>query len=348
MKLTVNANDSLHFGRGKSTSAGEASFGFGMFPPYPTVLHGALRGAFLSQNPRYIEHANEPGYDPTLEYKMTFYSMLLDGNLHFPAPMDLFAVENETELIQCGLKENDGMSSLKRELYYLWVDQKERKISNPEGRYISACSLGNYLCGKCINVHSVKLSDYFQHEERIGLARDSRSRTSADHMLYNAIMIRLKDAAFAAKLEGPADRLPDAAGVIRLGKHGKTAKYAAADFNDAMPHGNIKNGLFKLYFATPAVFNDNFAPELPGSKLIALAINGYENVGGYDIKANRPKTTLRAVSAGSVFYYRLADCSDENCSRIIETLHGKCISQEYGDAGLGLCYVGTVKLPKED
>jgi CRISPR-associated protein Cmr3 len=347
MKIKITANDTLHFGSGKSTNAGESSFGAAMFPPYPTVFLGALRSAYLSQNPEYITTANQPG-DPTLEYKLTFFAMLIDGVPHFPAPADTYVVGDSPKLSLLSLKENDGLSSHKLP-YYLWTDH-DGKVLTPEGRYVCADVLGEYLTGEGGARPSVKLSDYTEREIRVGIARDNYSRAAADSMLYNSAMTRPWGCEFAVELDG--GKLPTSSGLIRLGKHGKTAAYWTCDFGTTLPWSIGENGVFKLCFATPAIFDCGSIPTLPDGlpevELIASAVSGYENVGGYDMRENRPKPMERAVKAGSVFYYRLADNTEENRAAVAEKLHGKCISPKYEQAGFGLCYVGKAELKGEN
>jgi CRISPR-associated protein Cmr3 len=347
MKIKITANDTLHFGSGKSTNAGESSFGAALFPPYPTVFLGALRSAYLSQNPKYITTANESG-DPTLEYKLTFFAMLIDGVPHFPAPADTYVAGGSPESRLLSLKPNDGLSSQGLP-YYLWTDH-EGKVLTPEGRYVSADALGKYLKGESDVVPSVKLSDYTEREIRVGIARDNYSRAAADSMLYNSAMTRPWGCEFAVELDG--SELPKSSGLIRLGRHGKTAAYREFDFNTTIQGRIGENGEFKLYFATPAIFDGGSIPALPCGlpeiELIAAAVSGYENVGGYDMKENRPKPMERAVKAGSVFYYKLTDNTEENRYAVAKKLHGKCISRKNERAGFGLCYVGKAELKGEN
>ena len=343
MKLKITANDPLHFGSGKSMAAGESSFGADMFPPFPTVFLGAFRSAWLSRNAQFIKDANDPVIDPTYNYHITFYTLLLNGVLHFPAPMDTYVVGDMPGLCQLELRENDGLSNHSLP-YYLWADH-DGKIANPVGRWISLESFSSYLHCSDDRVQSVKLSNYIKRETRIGIARDKARRAAADAMLYNTVLTRLDGVDFAVELEG--ESLPESCGLIRLGKFGKTANYTKADYRNEISPGVInEQGVFKLYFATPAIFNGGTEPTLPEGlpkvELIAAATSGYENIGGYDLKLNRPKPMMRAVKAGSIFYYRLVDNTEAHRKLIVTKLHGHCISQVNQHAGLGLCYVGSI------
>ena len=346
MKLKITANDTLHFGRGKTVNAGENSFGEDMFPPFPTVFLGAMRSAWLSQNPDFIAAANDQHKDPTFQYRLSFYALLLDGLLHFPAPADTFVVGDTSELHELTLKKNDNLSSQILD-YNLWSDH-DGKIAAPEGSWVCADALCTYLYGYAKNIPSKQLSEYTHREIRVGIARNNSTRASASSMLYSTVMTRPKNLEFALELEGA--HLPEPNGLIRLGKHGKTAKYSEADYELNIPYNIGDQGIFKLYFATPAIFENGGIPSLPDGlpkmKLIAAAVNGYDNIGGYDMKKNQPKPMARAVKAGSVFYYMLEENTENNRCAVAEKLHGRCISQENSHTGLGLCYIGKAELPK--
>ena len=109
------------------------------------------------------------------------------------------------------------------------------------------------------------------------------------------ILELLRSAAFIVRQRG---------GVLRLGSRGKTARYENGGWDASIPGSIGKSGIFRLYLATPAIFEKGCLPgivEKYNLTVLAAAINGYVNVGGYDIKANRPKPMRRAVPAGSVY-----------------------------------------------
>jgi CRISPR-associated protein Cmr3 len=107
---------------------------------------------------------------------------------------------------------------------------------------------------------------------------------------------------------------------------------------------------FKLYFATPAIFNSGWLPQwldsntLTGEyqginlKLVGSAIARYQVIGGWDVAYNRPKPTLRAVSAGSVYYFT----TQAPAEKIIQTFHWQNLADDNLNAqiGFGLTNVG--------
>ena len=57
---------------------------------------------------------------------------------------------------------------------------------------------------------------------------------------------------------------------------------------------------------------------------------------------NRPKPMRRAVPAGSVYYFQLAD--NNSATRVKEAFHLKNISDLLPEEGFGLAILGEVKL----
>ena len=333
MKLIISPKDTLNFGRGKPSTKGEDSFLAEMFPPYPSVLLGAFRGSYLSLNPDAIAKANKPA-DPTRNFSIMHYSLLLDNEPHFPAPADY--VWQDDIAIAMKLVKNDGLSSLN--LPYCLHVNHSGKIREAGGKWISIKALNAYLSNKHETMDSKNLSDFCERETHVGISRNIQTRTAQEHMLYNVTMTRAQNLKFAIELDTKSETINDK-GLLRLGSHNKTAKYEAVNF-DSKITGQVGK-IFKLYLATPAIFKQGWKPDIEeryGIELVAAAVSGYECIGGYDIKANKPKPMRRAVKAGSVYYYKLQD--DRHKSLIIENLHGVSISEERANEGFGLSYIG--------
>ena len=103
-----------------------------------------------------------------------------------------------------------------------------------------------------------------------------------------------------------------------------------------------KSREFKLYLATPAIFDAGWHPKClhKNIKLITAAVGNYVTVGGWDVAHNRPKVAYRAVPAGSVYYYRLINGT--KAETVLDCLHYKNISDQRSQEGFGLSYVGAV------
>ena len=154
---------------------------------------------------------------------------------------------------------------------------------------------------------------------------------------------------FVVDMDG-IDQLPES-GLIKLGGEGKGFAYSKVsqktdplsnDDRTILQNMVCASGKFKLYLATHAIFDDGWFPkELhPDIELITAAVGNYVTVGRWDVAHGSPKSTYRAVPAGSVYYFKLTNGADVD--KILDCLHCKNISDQRAQEGFGLAYVGAV------
>ena len=345
MRICIKALDTLTFGVGKPSVWGEDTFGAGMFPPFPSVVRGAVRAAWLHEHSAF-DVANTDG-DPTANYAVTEYALLLNDSPHFPVPADYLWAQGENALVPCRLMDNDNLSSITTPCQ-LWADA-EGKLASAERRYVQREALQDYLRGNGIG-RSAPLSDYVTEEDRVGIFMERGQRTAKKGMLYRSPLIRPAalgggkslDAVNTTSLAVSISGADGIASLTRFGGENKVARFAEYG-GEISPSGAIgEDGRFKLYLATPAVFKSGYLPELPfAAKLLSAAVYGYDSIGGFDMKAKRPKPMRRAAKAGSVFYYELIENTPETRNGIL-SLHGTSISDFSREDGFGICYVGLV------
>jgi CRISPR-associated protein Cmr3 len=343
MKFKIDAVDTLKFGVGKLSSWSGGSFSSGMFPPFPTVIRGALRAAWL------YEHGSaeiaDTDDDPTKSYTVKEYALLLNDLPHFPVPADMVWYKAKNRLVQCDLMPNDGLSSLPEQIPYQLMANAEGKVEPASRRYVSRDGLTAYLNGD-YPTDSVSLDNYVMDETKTGIYIDRKTGTVKEGRLYSTPMTRLVNASIAVNLEGA-----ETGGLLRFGGEGKTASFTGcgAEISPMAPNEAANSeGWFKLYMATPGIFNGGHLPVLPvKAELIAAAVNGYDITGGYDIRAGKPKPVHRAVKAGSVYYYRLIENSKRDLDEL-QKLHGTSISDCYREDGFGICYLGKVQEGRRD
>ncbi len=116
----------------------------------------------------------------------------------------------------------------------------------------------------------------------------------------------------------------------------------AADFGDT----------FKLYLATPALFNNGWLPGWLDSqtgighpphdptlqvKLITAAVGRPIIFSGFDMALGRPKPIQQAVPAGSVYYFKLLAGTPD---QVLNAFHNHSISEQASQAGFGVAFVG--------
>ncbi|MFZ5591434.1 MAG: type III-B CRISPR module-associated protein Cmr3 [Bacillota bacterium] len=204
------------------------------------------------------------------------------------------------------------------------------------------------------------------NEPRTGIGLDHQMRRAREGMLYRLGMNRYVDIRFLVECHGLWEKENRSVfPLLRLGGEGKAAICRQEDEEiqnlhiepPAWPDSDYVNSpaaqaLFKLYLATPAIFQNGWLPgfidptTLQGTycginlQLVAAVVGKPLLISGFDMNHRCPKPLRRAVPAGSVYYFQLT--REQTWSRVIQNLHGRCISDERPQEGFGLCFIGRV------
>lgn len=235
-----------------------------------------------------------------------------------------------------------------------------------------------------------------EEEARLGIEL-SPSRTAEFGRIYTVVFSRMEDkGAFLLWLESSTEELTNLLpkeGFLSLGGESRAAYFRQIEEGDDIPNplggtamGNLNNELitylvhtkskrFKLYLLTPAIFGNGWLPDgidetnykwepIKGVSvtLKAAAVGKAQPVGGWNLVKKAPRTLLRAVPAGSVYYFEADKELDEpNVRYIIEKIHFKSLMKEadhkqnkerpiidlYRAAGFGLAALGIWKGKEE-
>ena len=357
--LKIYAFDPLFFRDGKPFTMGNEHGANGIFPPYPSVFYGALRTLYFSSRIELFQMLkkerkfNNPQDDPSRSLKIKGVFISVNDEPFFPLPLDCVEEEDSDnqEVMVLELKDNEFISS--NRLPKILVPPTGETVENVENGYFSIYEMEEYLNGKKKDkLPYVNLMDYTYKEEKIGIARNYKTRHTQEQMLYKISMTRMvPNLSILVDYEGL--ELPEK-GVLRLGGEGKIASYETVKI-PKIEAPKITSSCFKVYLATPALFRNGWLPgwingdesgedRYQGNfngvriRLLAAAIGRYVSIGGFDMARNYPKVMRRAVPAGSVYYFS-ADC-DENT--IIDLFHGRNISDYRNEEGFGLAFVGRV------
>lgn len=372
--IQIEALDTLFFRDSKTFIKGEDTWADTMFPPYPSVIYGALRSAYFAENIKELGKAAEND-DPTKDLAIKSICLKQGNDFYFPLPLDCVqekgwsrtVKKNKVFVINPNAMEKEILSSCPvREIVQ---NADDTQIENVSDGILRESILEKYLKGTnekefCIK----KRSDYLTTEPKIGIARSQCTHTSDEGMLYrvgmNRLESKLKDDK-ANKLSIIVDfeglDIPEK-GMMKMGGEGKAVKYQEEN-SISIDKPEITSGKFKLYLSTPAIFEKGWLPKdcrLENGefiwdltltengneyhfklKLLTAAIGKPVSIGGWDIKNKRPKTMRKAVPAGSVYYFELLEGD-------ISNLHGQSISDEFMDTdyrkqGFGIAYVGAVQ-----
>ncbi len=156
----------------------------------------------------------------------------------------------------------------------------------------------------------------YKIERRTGIKLSSE-RTTEEGYLYVAEFFRLiEDWGFVAWCESHEEFLSDE-GIIKLGGEGRGAYYSRIKEklidSSSIVQAINKEKRFKLYLATPAIFNDGWKISEDKVKnllkndeieLISALPGKPIYIGGYDVALNRQKPLRRGVDAGAVYYFK--------------------------------------------
>ncbi|MEW6006316.1 MAG: type III-B CRISPR module-associated protein Cmr3 [Stygiobacter sp.] len=359
MKIKIDAIDTLFFKDGKPFSMGEETWADGIFPPPPSVIYGALRTTFFSENPNELSKANTND-DPTQNLVIKEISFTYGETEYVPIPLDYAKKKNEKVNIAYRLKPetmiNLSSSSLNNNFLRLSPSENIEEIESVDEAIISFSSLKRYLKGEESKVSYIKLSDLVLSEPKIGIGRDDALHTTDEGKLYRVGLKRLyekkengnKINSLSLLVAFDGLDLPEK-GLIKLGAEGKAAKYSLIQdevqvfTDDELDKINDKS--FIIYLLTPALFKNGWYPDFMnneltknlGLELVTASIGKPISLAGFDMVKKIPKLMRKAVPGGSVFFVKSNQVSFKE---VYKSLNNKSISEYNRKEGLGLCFIG--------
>lgn len=383
MILFLQANDTFFFRDGRPFTKGDQSEGYSIFPPLPSTILGGLRTAYISEHGDLISFYQGKMAE-TIGTPNSLGSISLNGvfladresEIYYPIPLDMVTKKKEKDklyTLERSPEKSNFISNSPLNHHLRWDEDDEDVESETDGR-LGGIDMTEYLLSGQTEFIFRPLEDFVYSEPKIGIERDYNTSASKDNMLYRINMSR-----FQSQFHNPNERkalsdlgfvvdyqceemLPEK-GLLKLGGEGKSFTYKRSCHNPnpfateeditALKKSIRSSHAFKLYFATPAIFNQGWLPEwidkttfkaqyqsLP-FELITAAVGKPIAIGGWDMKKNAPKPTRQAVPVGSVYYFNI---SDKTCiDTIINAFHYKNISDYQAAEGFGLCFVGAVR-----
>ncbi len=333
MDLFLEPLDVWLFRDGRPFDAGSDHRAATRFPPYPTVMQGAIRSHHLAV--KGVDLRNAAAIRAAVGTAEDFGALRLGGLFvarragervvrYFPQPADAVSLKDAA----VNARPRDPLETGPERLPWLRPATPPREppaslvTSAPtprllglddepgkgrEGLWLPEDALRRYLQGNA--VAALPSEALFARESRFGIARDDRKRVTREGALYEAEFVRpLDGVGLLVSVEG-YDGWPRE-GVMRIGGEGHGARFeqvAAAPWPappDPLP------ARFKVYFATPTYFSGGWQPAggwgpfFTGEVvLVAAAVGRYESVGGFDLANGRHKPARRYVPAGSVYYF---------------------------------------------
>lgn len=320
MWLFLQAVDVWLFRDGRPFDARSDHRARSLFPPYPTVMQGAIRSHYLVvkgvplNEQSAIARLVGTRFDvKELRLRGPFLARRENGRIvrYFPQPADAASVSGQTHAIKPASTPKppeDGVLTSCPTSHLLGLGDEPAKGEG--GLWLREDHLRGYLRGSTVT--GTASEDLFCRENRLGIGRDDSTRTSAEELLYEVEFIRPhRDVGLLVEVEG-YEGWPDH-GLMRIGGEGRAARFEQVQQDDltwADPLEPLPRR-FKLYFATPTYFDGGWQPKdgdwsrfFAGDvRLVAAAVGRYESVGGYDWATNVQKPARRYVPAGSVYYF---------------------------------------------
>ncbi len=341
MAIEIHALDTLFFRDGRPFAKGMETWANGVFPPAPSVLYGALRSSCFSKE----FTKGRPSDDPTGNLAIKGIFLKMEDNIYFPLPLDCVKEKDDKEhkVFPLSLKDNTLVSNCPTPMLL----KADLEVENVNKGHLTDPLLEKYLNNK-IEVFEYKdLDNYVINEPKIGIARNKKTHSSQEEMLYRVDMRRLDKVSIVVNYDGLT--LPEQ-GFLKLGGEGKGAVYKTIKDIVISPP-TLQGDIIKLCFATPTIFKQGWLPSwinkdsLEGEyqgiklKLLTAVVGKHVPVGGFNMRRKKPKPMVKAVPAGSVYYFKIIKGKD--C--VIDTFHQKNINDYMSKRGFGLAFIGGRK-----
>lgn len=317
LSLFLRPVDVWLFGDGRPFDVGIGNRAESIFPPYPTVVQGAFRTyrllihqTDLSDQKAIQALVGPPDGFGALRLRGPFLAQKEKEGIvrYFPQPADAI-VDGETLIPPRVAAPPDTLKSgAPLPLLFQWEGEAEKHAHN---LWVREDALLEYLKGKATN--GIPEQRLFSREERLGIGMDDR-RVTVESMLYEAEFIRpAPGVGLLVEMDGFPKEEWERGGILHLGGDKRMAVFEAveAPHRPALPKQATR---FKLYFATPACFENGWCPADWGKffahpvKLVAAALQRYETRGGFNrafrnTNANAHRPSRRFIPAGSVYYF---------------------------------------------
>lgn len=326
MQLFFEPIDVWLFRDGRPFNAADDHRAETIFPPFPTVLQGAIRSHRLVQLRPTIDLRDKAAVRAAVGTADDFRKLRLRGpliakregaktELYFPLPADVVARRGGTfrvlaaEVVPQGTREDSTFKSSSPHDVLLMPPPDELE-GNAEGRWLSQMALTQYLAEQPFT--GTARQTLYETEPRPGIGMNHQQRVTDQGLLYEVAFARpLPNVGLYIELHGYEEW--KTSGVLRLGGESRAAHYSEVQIASLpWPKAGYKLPKhFKIYFATPTYFEGGSVP-LDSTwskffngkvKLRTVAINGYDSIGGYDLANDQHKPARRYVPAGSVYYF---------------------------------------------
>jgi CRISPR-associated protein Cmr3 len=320
MYLFLEAIDVWLFRDGRPFDARSDHRAESLFPPFPSVMQGAIRSHHLVvknvdlRDSKQIESAVGTTDDyKTLRLRGPFLAKKEGEKVIRYLPVPAHAVPGKDGYIALTPRDQPDIvkTSAPTPMLLLSNEEPQKKEFGQwlrEDRLRELSKLG----AKSVVTGELE-TNLFAREPRLGIARDDARRTTEEGALYEVEFIRPhNDIGLFVEVEG-YDGWPQT-GIMRIGGEGRGARFEEVKAEPwPVPSGSLPKR-FLIYFATPTYFAQGWQPDswrrfFEGEvTLQTAAVNRFQSLGGFDWakdpkdpKAHKP--ARRYVPAGAVYFF---------------------------------------------
>ena len=365
--LFLEPQDVWLFRDGRPFDAGSQHRAESTFPPFPTVIAGAIRSFQLARrgvNLAAVTPAEKQIISDMVGTSDDLKDLRLSGPFvaridprtdevtrYYPQPADAVSLSKADHSIRPAsipiIRPKNTFTSRSKENdeeYLLGlIDSLEK---GETGLWLTEKNLLKYLSGETVN--AVTTDTLFQREIHPGIGMQNATKTAQEGMLFEVEYVRpLPNVGLWVGLEGRSYQDWPDRGILQLGGETRAAAIRRLDKKDSktapfseLPSGQASGSRLRIYLTTPARFSGGWQPaggwnQLVGNNVVlrAAAVNRFISMGGFDLAQNDHKAALRYVPAGSVYYF-------ESTDGMPVTLHKPAFTDYGQEFGLGKILTG--------
>ncbi|MEZ4884823.1 MAG: type III-B CRISPR module-associated protein Cmr3 [Chitinophagales bacterium] len=349
--LRINPFDTFFFRDGKPFSMGEETWADGIFPPAPSVIYGALRSLWLSQQEEGFSEENVETSE-----RLVIKGIFLEFNtdIALPTPRDVVHEKGNPKMT-LGISPTKSKVIGKSQIQNIATQSEVEYVEEFSNTFLSYFNYEDYLNG---NVNELQVNENFLVDEsKIGIGRQFGTRTTLQSSLYRVDMKRFKQDNISILVECSGLDF-SAKSIAKLGGEGKAAAIELIEdkhYTEILCPNSFDDNCFKLCVATPTIFKKHgwlpewinpitFEGNYKGLKLkLQTTVLGKPiSIGGFNMKTTKkvqrgPKVMYKAIPVGSVYHFKLLEGSME---KVKETFHYQSISEHKAHEGFGITYIG--------
>jgi CRISPR-associated protein Cmr3 len=318
--------------------------------------------------------------------------LAVDSHPVFHMPLDIVVSEEKSNDTKDGVDIDDEKKKI-RKAYAMRLIENESGFSSVPMEYLFSYPVGagfqktpkRWWAGKdfmeaylgktdltpfsCTG-STIAEEDLWQTEMRVNVGIDPSSRAGKEGVLFSLNHVRTNPknrVSLLSRWSGPEEAFREIENVlsrknaaINLGGERRAAivEKRETDFIPpfllSRPEKENDRLYFKIYFATPAYFENGWLPKEEAGqfllqsdssqvsvRILAAAVGKPISLGGYNVKKQRERSIRRFIPSGSV-YYCMAGKEDYD---VIQRLHGEVIGDDefFRHQGFGLAFIGSLE-----